>query len=59
MKLIKKLHKYTNAKGESKTKVQFYLRVEGVSKDIAIEPHNFGDKGSTFNALNLVAIYEK
>lgn len=57
MQLIKKKHTYVNAEGVTKTATQFYLVVEGVSQPIAIDPHYFGSKGSTFNALNLVAKY--
>lgn len=59
MKLIKTTRKYTNKEGQTKTATAFYLEVEGVSKPIQIEPHTFGTKGSTYNALNLVATYVK
>lgn len=59
MELIKKTQVYTDTKGNQKKHTQFYLRIEGISKLIAIDPHNYGDKGNTFNALNLVAKYEK
>lgn len=59
MQLIKRKRTYTNAKGEEKTATEFYLVVEGLAKPIRIEPHSYGDKGSTFNALNLVATFER
>lgn len=57
MKLIKKKHTYTTAEGLKKSVYRFYLVVEGVSKPIAIAPYSFGNKGNTYNALNLVAEY--
>lgn len=59
MELIKKVQKYTNKKGEEKTSVKFYLRVEGLNKDIAVSPYEYGAKGNTYNALNMIAKYEK
>lgn len=59
MKLIKTTRKYKNKAGEEKTATAFYLEVEGVSKPIQIEPHYYGEKGSSYNALNLVATYVK
>lgn len=59
MQLIKRKRNYKNAKGEEKTATEFYLVVEGISQPIRIEPHYYGDKGSTFNALNLVATFKR
>lgn len=59
MRLIKTTRTYKNKAGETKKATLFFLEVEGVSKPIQIEPHTYGDKGSTYNALNLVAIYVK
>lgn len=58
MKLIKKVREYTNQKGETKKATQFYIVVEG-QKPIAIDPHQFGEKGSTYNLLNWLAEYVK
>lgn len=59
MKLIKKVHEYKNQNGETKKGTQFYLVVEGLNNPIAIDPHTFGKKGSTYNVLNWLAEYVK
>lgn len=59
MRLIKTKRSYTNAEGVKKTAIEFYLEVEGLSKPIPIQPKTFGEKGSSYNALNLVAVYVK
>lgn len=57
MELIKVKQTYTDKDGVQRNKLQFYIVVDGLEKPIAIEPHSYGSKGNTYNALNLVAKY--
>ena len=58
MELVKVLKSYINKSGESKTSVQFYLKLDNGSL-IRIEPYKFVKDGkienSTFKELNLIA----
>lgn len=59
MKLIKTTRHYVDKKGEDKKITEFYIEVEGLNKPIQIMPKKYGDVSSTYDALNLVAVYVK